>query len=689
VEAGLQSAPAILPELITDRAIEEAEEDRFGHEDYVRRLIALVTDAPPPANIALFGRWGSGKTGICRRMRVEIDALPGFCFAHFDAFKLARTPLLRRFLIQIANDLGGEDVGDKYRRKLYESREEAEADEDGLWGTVLPWIAWFFVALGVAAALFGALVLLLPDDASHGLVRLAEIFAPAFIPTSALATLLGFAVTQITLTTTTAAPGSEEQFEELFSKLLKDQEIGDETGEKTLVCFVDELDRCSPQEVAATLSSLKTFLDEPGCIFIVAADQQVLERALTHSVRQATPRDVANPYYSAGSAYLDKIFGYQLSLPPVLPERLGDFALGLVTGRTGVWSHLADPADVTSVLLPVTVRSPRRIKVLLNSFAQTYALVQAREASGRMDKGRSGAVEEIAKLVCLRTEFPLFAAELAIHPELVSLVPECAVAIENGVQGAEELAELEGMAAAAPETRSRAMAYSTGKAAPDVMLEGKSDSPGGVQPDEVQAAQIDELIAYLGQTARIKGPRLDLIYLESRGAVHGIGGFEAGELETLALQGRGDELVPMVEKLGEEKITGAMQVLEDLIARSGANDRSNAVRSYLLLRPRILPRGTQTSRSLLGRVSEHYLSEKMSGEEMPGALALAIDGEDRTLERHLLADREALSNPLRGAALDDADSLLPTHRERLGELFARELAEEPDLAVSRLGDEDR
>ena len=39
--------------------------------------------------------------------------------------------------------------------------------------------------------------------------------------------------------------------------------------------------------------------------------------------------DSANPYDSAGSAYLDKIFQYQLHLPPILPRRLSRYALNL------------------------------------------------------------------------------------------------------------------------------------------------------------------------------------------------------------------------------------------------------------------------------------------------------------------------------------------------------------------------
>lgn len=83
---------------------------------------------------------------------------------------------------------------------------------------------------------------------------------------------------------------------------------------KRLVVFIDELDRCDTSTVVATLDSQRTFLDAPGCVFIVAADQQVLEEALTERATQATPVDSGNSYYSAGSEYLDKTFHYQVDL---------------------------------------------------------------------------------------------------------------------------------------------------------------------------------------------------------------------------------------------------------------------------------------------------------------------------------------------------------------------------------------
>jgi predicted KAP-like P-loop ATPase len=45
--------------------------------------------------------------------------------------------------------------------------------------------------------------------------------------------------------------------------------------------FIDELDRCSAPNVVETLDAIRTFLDVPGCVCIVAADKQAIEVLLT------------------------------------------------------------------------------------------------------------------------------------------------------------------------------------------------------------------------------------------------------------------------------------------------------------------------------------------------------------------------------------------------------------------------
>ena len=117
-------------------------------------------------------------------------------------------------------------------------------------------------------------------------------------------------------------------------------------------------------------------------MFIVAADRAVLETAVAKHSRQETPYNPQNPYDSAGSSYLDKIFQYQWQLPPMMPSSLSRFAESLVKDRTdGLWREV-NAGEVVSVLVPMHVQSPRRVKELLDTYAMAYRITERTICSG-------------------------------------------------------------------------------------------------------------------------------------------------------------------------------------------------------------------------------------------------------------------------------------------------------------------
>src|SRR6478609_10719448 len=91
---------ALADELIPDHSLEADERDLFDHEDYVDRLMQIIRHvdvAHTSANIALYGSWGSGKSGIANRLEDRLRSESQFQYAEFEAFKFGRNPLLRNF----------------------------------------------------------------------------------------------------------------------------------------------------------------------------------------------------------------------------------------------------------------------------------------------------------------------------------------------------------------------------------------------------------------------------------------------------------------------------------------------------------------------------------------------------------------------------------------------------------------
>jgi hypothetical protein len=410
----------LLPELIDDRAVETADEDRLSYGDFVDELESVVVTARTPANIALYGAWGSGKTGLANLLGSRLASQPGVRYARFDAFKYAETPLRRQFLSQVAASLKIDDKD--FHEDLYRETNRVELRIPRL--DLLKLIGVFLLVLAIVELMALLVIALIAAKAEGPFSKSFSEFlnaglALAFAPAALLAAFVSLAGKTLPVERKRTAPSSDEEFERIFRNLVR------RTGAERLVIFIDELDRCSASEVVTTLETVRTFLDVEPCVFIVAADQQVLERALRQKARQSTPADPTNPYYSAGSEYLDKIFHYQIALPPLLPRRLTGYALELTENRSGVWQRI-DREEVVSILIPTHVTSPRRVKTLLNSYVLAFRLAERRAREGVLASSIEQRTAELAKLVCLRCEFPLFAADLPLDARLPDLVREFA-----------------------------------------------------------------------------------------------------------------------------------------------------------------------------------------------------------------------------------------------------------------------
>jgi KAP family P-loop domain len=602
-----QELPATLiaDELIDDQALSTASDDAFRLTDFVTELVAVCERTTLPVNVALFGAWGSGKSSLANLLeqRFKDGDHKTVAFARFDAFKYAGIALRRHLLSQLAEafDIDGKKYGEGLYRARNTNTYELPAEDRRRFAGLLAAVAGIvaLVLLGVSA-----IVGLVADTGSKGA------FGPAFraaleggVPSllfasGLVATLLAITGKTFTVQSTQAPPSTDEEFGRLFNDLVKEVVHG--KGCERIVIFVDELDRCSPGQVVAVLETIKTFLHIDPCVFVVAADKQAIEQALGEQARQATPEDVVNPYYSAGSAYLDKIFQHQLSLPPLLPRTLSQFALELVAERPGTWRQIENKAELVTVLVAAHVRSPRRVKVLLNAFLLAYRLALRRAAAGAIDPDVAGRASEIAKLVCLQTEFPLFAAELRVDARMV----QATLALSENPELTLEALQLTGFTA---EAYARAGAYAAGRLPVDTVIARSpgprdepteaSEEPQPAHEDEDQPETLDatiepqvagiiksqsrQLTAYLARTRKIPGPHRDLVFLESSGAAFGLPAELADTLEQSARNGIASAVLADIRALPEDMRPAGISLLCVLARDSIGVETENACHCLL------------------------------------------------------------------------------------------------------------
>lgn len=112
-----------------------------------------------------------------------------------------------------------------------------------------------------------------------------------------------------------------------------------------IIVFIDDLDRCSHQQVKRLLESIKIFLQAPGVIFVLALDEGQVVRALAHAFKEyfwkSDNDNLEFELLSHAKRYLEKFFQVEVELTDdffLLPDRIEEL-------KAVVWKELEAELD--------------------------------------------------------------------------------------------------------------------------------------------------------------------------------------------------------------------------------------------------------------------------------------------------------------------------------------------------------
>jgi hypothetical protein len=397
-----------------DQAITGSDQDRLGR-DAAARALARLLEAPSletPLTVGVLGGWGTGKTSLMRLLerRLTANAQPAETAPltlWFDAWAYARQEqsLWRALLLKVTGELGAraetllstDAARDKLKKELESLetslyRSQTRKVHDGLkvnWGEALPVAAHLLAKTFTGGAL--DLAKLKEDLTGEDPKEVAKL------------------IERRSRETYVEEVRSLEQFRATFARALDLVGVGPPAGDgaggvrRRLYVFVDDLDRCLPEDAVAAVEAIKLFLDLPGCVFILGMDGEVI---------QAGIRARYAPYVADGEArfraadYLDKIIQVPFRLPPLEPAQVASFlAPILAMDGTGL---AEDAKDLIQIAVP---DNPRALKRVLN------VLRLSADLDGCADPPSAGETKEtaaarkrrrrnLAKLVLLQVCFP-------------------------------------------------------------------------------------------------------------------------------------------------------------------------------------------------------------------------------------------------------------------------------------------
>jgi predicted KAP-like P-loop ATPase len=359
---------------ITDHALQDSENDEFGHNDYAILLEKLVKEQPTPFNIGIFGKWGVGKSTIVNLLKEKLknDIKKGrIKFLELKVWKYDENSLRRKFIVKIAEDLGL-PIDNIYHDIYYDREyENALLNFRDVLSTILNRKSVALWALAISILLWVVFRIINIIEIGNPVLNEISNKIEEFLIIPVFLSVIGWVVKIIKdakVKLQISKYDSEEQFENKFIDLVK-------KDQSKKIIFIDDLDRCSKEKVVKTIETIKTFLDVESCIFIIACDDEIIKKAInkTHELYSDNGK-------SEGAEYLEKFFQYTFRVPPFMVTDMRKFIFNLLKKNSSDLLKLNETLeDIIFIAINRNVISPRNAITAINEFSSSYILAQTRE----------------------------------------------------------------------------------------------------------------------------------------------------------------------------------------------------------------------------------------------------------------------------------------------------------------------
>ncbi len=249
-------------QMLTDNPIGKKDQDRFGFAPYARILSDTIRDTDElPFCIGIFAEWGSGKSSLMNMIQDDLSNDGNVKSIWFNPWKYDKKEDLWNALIQtiLYSIIEGSNDNDTKNK----AKELAKST------------AWLLLKKGLSVATSGVITEGNIDTITKNIIKNDELHYRHI-----------------------------NHFENDFSKVVKQY-----TSNGKFVIFVDDLDRCLPENAITVLESLKLFIGDARCVFVLGMDHLVVEQGL--EIR------FSEKIKLSGRDYLDKIIQVPFFLPPV------------------------------------------------------------------------------------------------------------------------------------------------------------------------------------------------------------------------------------------------------------------------------------------------------------------------------------------------------------------------------------
>ncbi|TAD92720.1 MAG: hypothetical protein EAZ98_25130 [Oscillatoriales cyanobacterium] len=283
--------------------------------------------------IGIFGSWGSGKTSLMARMKRDFEQLATpaqkYKTVWFNAWKYddkldIKNAIIQTILSQICAD---ESISPQERQTITKAA-----------------LTYSVCAFKLAGVLAGGYV----NGATAGFINAQDI-------AKQLAMLVN--------------PGQNphlinpyqfiNEFEDVFGKAVESY-VG---NNGRLMIFIDDLDRCLPENALSVLECLKLHLDRSNCIFVIGLDKRIIEQA----VGQRYPKELG----ITGREYIEKIINLNFFLSDKDRDEVKDRLL-----QGSLTAQYSNDEKIWGMISKATNSNIRKMQQFITAFYMIQEIVK-------------------------------------------------------------------------------------------------------------------------------------------------------------------------------------------------------------------------------------------------------------------------------------------------------------------------
>lgn len=318
----------------------------FGHAQLARAVVKRIqrhfhTDATRRSAVeqslvvGVFGEWGSGKSSLLHAVQQDFaeqpDANAPVVTVFFNAWRYEKEPHL---IVPLLKTIQAE-----IQRAIPASSQEnlPTTGQEDTSNTHLSLLERFKEKLSKGSQLFGNAAKAFAQVAHEATITFKQPGIPVEVSlkTSPKAAVELFRSSQDKKDEKkdNSAPDPShyaklDEYDTLYLEFERQlRELTEGEPALNLLFFIDDLDRCLPEKALEMLEAIKLFFDVPRCVFVLAVDDEVVERGVQHRYRDYlfeankatnahTHADASHRLPITGAEYLEKIIHLPLRLPP-------------------------------------------------------------------------------------------------------------------------------------------------------------------------------------------------------------------------------------------------------------------------------------------------------------------------------------------------------------------------------------